>query len=225
MSVIAADGADGCSFGSPRAASLKWPNDLIFAGRSKFGGVLCELEAQPGGGPYWACLGIGINVNSTPVALGVSRPAWPLTTLSAELGRELDVSEVTDAIVAAFAEVGPPPQNELAPPTLSSPTCPHSQALPVFLRPGPGGGFAPFQAEYEALSVLLGRRITFSDGGAAPVVGRVVALGADGRLLVDVEGAPAGSAPRGFLSGEVTGLELAPGEPMLRGAADTDAAH
>lgn len=89
------------------------------------------------------------------------------------------------------------------------------QALPTFLEPS--GGFAPFQGEYESLSLLLGRRIAFCDSGAAAVVGRVVALGADGRLLVDVEGSPAGAAPRGFLSGEVTGLELAAGEPMLQG--------
>jgi hypothetical protein len=31
-------------------------------------------------------LGIGLNVNSTPEALGVARPAWPLTTLRAEAG-------------------------------------------------------------------------------------------------------------------------------------------
>ena len=88
---------------------------------------------------------------------------------------------------------------------------------PIFLSEGAGGGFAPFQAQFEALSVLLGRRVTFNDGADAPVTGRVVALGADGRLVIDVEGAPEGSAPRGFLSGEVTGLELAPGEPMVQG--------
>ena len=86
------------------AATIKWPNDLIFGGRSKFGGILCELESAAGG-TYWACLGVGINVNSTPDELGVKRPVWPLTTLSAALGRRLDVAEMTDAIVSAFAEV------------------------------------------------------------------------------------------------------------------------
>lgn len=106
-------------------ASIKWPNDLIYAGRSKFGGVLCELEAPRGGGPYWACLGVGVNVNSAPAALGVSRPAWPLTTLSAELGRTLDVAEVTDAVIAAFAEVG---KLLLASPT-QAPRCPTATPL------------------------------------------------------------------------------------------------
>ena len=86
------------------------------------------------------------------------------------------------------------------------------QALPIFFT----SGFAPFQAEYEGMSFLLGRRIAFKEGDAS-IVGRVVSLGADGRLIVDVEGAPSGSAPRGYLSGEVVGLELASGEPMIQG--------
>lgn len=46
-----------------------------------------------------------MNVNSTREALGVARPVWPLTTLSEELGRQFDVAEMTDAVVAAFAGV------------------------------------------------------------------------------------------------------------------------
>jgi BirA family transcriptional regulator, biotin operon repressor / biotin---[acetyl-CoA-carboxylase] ligase len=85
------------------AVSLKWPNDLIFGGQRKFGGILCELDSA--GGSYWAILGIGINVNSTPADLGVARPLWPLTTLSAELGAPQDTAALTDALVSEFAEV------------------------------------------------------------------------------------------------------------------------
>jgi biotin-(acetyl-CoA carboxylase) ligase len=74
-------------------------------------------------------------------------------------------------------------------------------------------GFGPFQAEYEAHSVLLGKRVQFKDG-PVPVLGRAVSVAQDGRLFVHVDGE---AAPRGFLSGEVTGLEVLPGEAMLRG--------
>jgi biotin-[acetyl-CoA-carboxylase] ligase BirA-like protein len=84
--------------------SIKWPNDLIYDSRRKVGGILCELEGGPAG-VYWACLGIGINCNSSPADLGVARPLWPLTTLSAELGTPQDTARLTDALVAAFAEV------------------------------------------------------------------------------------------------------------------------
>jgi BirA family biotin operon repressor/biotin-[acetyl-CoA-carboxylase] ligase len=83
---------------------LKWPNDLIAGGCRKLGGILCELE-DVGQGGFCAVLGVGINVNSTPEALDVARPVWPLTTLRAELGRDSDVGALTDALVASFAEV------------------------------------------------------------------------------------------------------------------------
>jgi biotin-(acetyl-CoA carboxylase) ligase len=77
-------------------------------------------------------------------------------------------------------------------------------------------GFAPFQAEYEAANVLLGKVIRFSEGAGKPhVQGRVLSLGADGKLNVEV--APSGEV-RGFLSGEVSGVELAPGQ-LVEGAA------
>jgi BirA family biotin operon repressor/biotin-[acetyl-CoA-carboxylase] ligase len=44
--------------------SLKWPNDLLMAGR-KVGGILCEnLQASPSG-PFQV-IGVGINVNTNP---------------------------------------------------------------------------------------------------------------------------------------------------------------
>ena len=44
--------------------TLKWPNDLLFAGR-KLGGILCETSAQ-GGGAEALVVGIGINVAGSP---------------------------------------------------------------------------------------------------------------------------------------------------------------
>lgn len=181
---------------------IKWPNDLLCGGARKVGGILCELESLPGGdggggGGYFAALGVGINVNTLPEALGVQRPAWPLTTLRAEApGQQLlDVHGLTHELVAQFA-----------------------RALPLFLR----DGFAPFKAEYDAASVLLGRRVRFSttnDSGAPLVVeGRVTAIGEDGKLYVRHEPAGGGEATvTGFLSGEVSGVQLAEDAEFVQG--------
>lgn len=158
------------------AAQVKWPNDLIVSGCKKVGGILCEMDSLDG--QYWAALGLGVNVNSAPEDFGVDRPVWPLTTLRAEGGgKAVSVTTLTDALVTEFAA-----------------------ALPDFLA----HGFAPFQREYEAASLLLGKRIRFRDGGSL-VTGVAYAVGADGKLMVRLEGK---AEPAGFLSGEVTGVEM-----------------
>jgi len=55
--------------------------------------------------------------------------------------------------------------------------------------------------------VLLRRTVRFHESGRV-VEGRVVAIGVDGKLYIEPSG---GGAAVGFLSGEVTGLELVPG--------------
>ena len=166
---------------------LKWPNDLLMGGCRKVGGILCEAEeAGPGSGQYVVALGLGLNVNSLPEALGVSRPVWPLSTLRAEAGgAPLDVAALLEALVLQFAV-----------------------ALPLFLEQG----FAPFQAEYEALSALLGKRVRMQHGEEAVVEGMAVGIAGDGRLLIQQDGA---AAPTGYLSGEVSGLQLVEGHMVL----------
>jgi BirA family biotin operon repressor/biotin-[acetyl-CoA-carboxylase] ligase len=177
---LSARGVGGCQ--------IKWPNDLVMGGSRKVGGILCEMEQLPGGSEYLFALGLGLNVNSLPAALGVERPAWPLSTLRAEAGgAPLDAPALLEAIVQQF-----------------------SLALPHFLA----GGFAPFRAEYEAGSVLLGRRIRMQHGEAEVVEGVATGVAEDGRLLVLQAGA---GAPRGFLSGEVSGIQLAEGAEMVTG--------
>ena len=185
---LSARGVGGCQ--------IKWPNDLLMGGRRKVGGILCEMEGPLTGGSaghFLVALGLGLNVNSLPEALGVERPVWPLSTLRAEAGgARLDAPALLEAIVQQFAV-----------------------ALPHFLA----GGFAPFRAEYEAGSVLLGRRVRMQHGEAGGVVeGLALGVAEDGRLLVQEDGAPAGAPPRAFLSGEVSGIQLAQGEAMVEGA-------
>jgi BirA family biotin operon repressor/biotin-[acetyl-CoA-carboxylase] ligase len=83
---------------------IKWPNDLIMNEHHKIGGILCEAESGAGG-LWWFALGIGINVNSTPEDFGIDRPIWPLSTISAEIGKKLDVTALTDDLIKEFAEV------------------------------------------------------------------------------------------------------------------------
>ncbi len=181
-----------------RGAGIKWPNDVVLGGARKVGGVLCEMEGAPGGGGgFFAALGIGLNVNSTPAALGVARAVWPLTTLRAEApgGAPLDAAALADALVGSFRG-----------------------ALAEWAR----DGWAPFRDEYAAASVLLGRRVRFAadapGAGAAARVVEGVAAGFrdDGALLLD---AGAGAPHEAFLAGEVAGIELADGAPFVEGDA------
>ena len=65
---------------APQPLELKWPNDLMLAGR-KLGGVLCEARWQ-GDSLAWIAVGVGMNVrnrvpgelSSVAVALAVEQP-------------------------------------------------------------------------------------------------------------------------------------------------------
>ena len=173
----------------PAAArvGVKWPNDIIVGGWRKVGGILCELETESrsseGGEPrYWAIVGIGINVNSSPDTLP-PRLHWPATTLHAEAGRDIDAEALTGSLIDSFLE-----------------------CLRVFLE----RGFAPFISEYRGLSVLIGRRVSLhTSADTAPSQGVVVDHGEDGALVVRLDG---GATDARFLSGEVTRLELEGGQ-------------
>lgn len=208
---IAACDAISASVPSSVKVGIKWPNDLIAGERRKIGGILCEvesvLESQPAATAtattgFWAVLGIGINVNSTPDSLGVARPVWPLSTLKAELASSsspsalppdtpaLEVKAVEDALVASFNE-----------------------RLKEFRSSSSTAGFPPsLLDDYRRLSVLIGRRVVFSDGsghgasgGPGPdISGVVVDISNQGALvIIDLDG-----RRKEFLSGEVTGLRL-----------------
>ncbi|MBI5829646.1 MAG: biotin--[acetyl-CoA-carboxylase] ligase [Chloroflexi bacterium] len=92
------------------AAELKWPNDVLVAGR-KVAGVLAEASFA-GEQLDWVVLGMGVNVNAGPppaVALDASRAA---TCLAAEVGYLLERESVMSAILSAFdaryAQLGTP---------------------------------------------------------------------------------------------------------------------
>ena len=173
------------------SARIKWPNDILVGDCRKVGGILCELESTSNG-TIWAALGLGLNVNSMPNELGIERAHWPLSTLRNETnGVEWDVSQILDDLCKELVLV-----------------------LQQFLAIPSGqvrSGFVPFLAEYESLSVLLGKNIKFNDG-ETPVEGYVTRIGDDGRLYIRQgnKGDKSDSieTEKGFLSGEVTGVEI-----------------
>src|SRR5690606_8419335 len=67
-----ADLLDG--FAPPSLVTIKWPNDVMLAGR-KAAGVLVESGTHPAGG-LWLAVGIGVNLAQAPT--GTERPATAL---------------------------------------------------------------------------------------------------------------------------------------------------
>jgi BirA family biotin operon repressor/biotin-[acetyl-CoA-carboxylase] ligase len=76
--------------------SLKWPNDVLVAGR-KACGMLIESGPANGGG-VWAAVGVGINLATYPSA--VERPA---TALAEHLSADLTRPPTPDAALAILA--------------------------------------------------------------------------------------------------------------------------
>ncbi len=81
------------------ALQLKWPNDLMLAGR-KLGGILCEARWQ-GGKPGWVTVGVGMNVtNAVPGELADS--AIALDSVATGITAEA----LTSTVIRAIADAG-----------------------------------------------------------------------------------------------------------------------
>lgn len=80
----------------PLPLELKWPNDVLLAGK-KVAGVLCEqvgpLAVASGSGP-WLLVGVGINANFCPSRFGGGL-RFPATTLMAAAGQRVDLDLLT----------------------------------------------------------------------------------------------------------------------------------
>ena len=78
---------------------LKWPNDLVLAGK-KLGGILCEIETVAD--VVWVILGIGININMPQELLkAIDQPA---TSLFVEGGnRAIETGMVSLALMQEFS--------------------------------------------------------------------------------------------------------------------------
>ena len=83
--------------GNPSKASdvkIKWPNDVLIAGR-KICGILCERSGDS------VIVGIGVNVNQTAFPPEISQRA---TSLRLELGSLHDVADVRDGVLDRLSE-------------------------------------------------------------------------------------------------------------------------
>lgn len=81
----------------PSLVTIKWPNDVMLAGR-KTAGVLVESGAQESGG-LWLAVGIGINLVHAPE--GTERPA---TALAQHLRGDVAAPPTVEAAAARLAE-------------------------------------------------------------------------------------------------------------------------
>jgi BirA family transcriptional regulator, biotin operon repressor / biotin---[acetyl-CoA-carboxylase] ligase len=117
------------------AAGIKWPNDLLVAGR-KIAGILTELAAEPDR-VQWVVLGVGVNVNAGP-------DDFP--------------AELRDDATSILIERGQP-----APRALFAAAC--LTALEAWLDTHGENGFAPIREAWRERSVTLGRSVVVRADG------------------------------------------------------------
>lgn len=151
---VAVAEAVAAEVGAPDEVEVKWPNDVLLAGR-KTSGILMELVAE-GTRVGHLVLGIGVNLN-------VDRETFPeefretATSLKSELGRPVER--------AAFARrlFG----------TLEGVLDLHAER-----------GFAALRPRFDAFYRMAGRKVVVSEPGGARLVGVALDPDADGALPV-----------------------------------------
>ena len=135
-------------------AEVKWPNDILVAGR-KLCGILCELVLTDEGEMAHVIAGIGINVNLTaaevpPVLEGIA------TSLAMETGRRIDERVLLENL---FSQIE------------------------IWTARWEADGFAPVRDAWIARSCTIGREILF-DAGDERLEGMATDLGFDGSLSI-----------------------------------------
>jgi BirA family biotin operon repressor/biotin-[acetyl-CoA-carboxylase] ligase len=83
-------------------AGIKWPNDVLVGGdqagpERKLAGVLTEMEGEADR-VSWLVVGVGVNANVAPESL----PTAAATSLSAELGQEIERFAFTQQVLERF---------------------------------------------------------------------------------------------------------------------------
>jgi BirA family biotin operon repressor/biotin-[acetyl-CoA-carboxylase] ligase len=112
-----------------RDVRIKWPNDLVAAGR-KLGGVLIDIQGEPPGATR-AVIGLGVNVRMPAAAAEqIDQPWMDLTTL---------------------CDGNPPERNALAVGLIES--------LVIALEDFSARGFAAFTEDWQRLDLVAGRAV------------------------------------------------------------------
>lgn len=143
--------------GDPGAVELKWPNDVLVAGR-KISGILMELAAEATRVGYLV-LGIGVNLN-------VPREAFPAefaasaTSLRSELGRAVSRVDFARRLFGTLEPV---------------------------LDLHADRGFGALRPRFDRFYRMAGRRITVSEPGAEGFPGVALEPDAGGALRVQCD--------------------------------------
>ena len=139
------------------SVKLKWPNDLMWAGR-KLGGILVEVKEMPQSSCY-VVVGVGLNVTLSELRSGESTqwPAGAVDLCEAMAGNT--PSRVT--LAAAFIE-----------------------GLVKLAENYGETGFLPYHAEFVAADFLRGHMVELDDLSGS-VLGRAVSVEPDGFLLLE----------------------------------------
>lgn len=124
------------------APGIKWPNDLLLAGK-KFCGILTETGPVRFGEPTLVVIGIGLNVSTSGDEFP-SELRERATSLLLQSGREYAASELLDAIARSVA---------------------------VEVERFVGGAFAEILNEWRSRDILVGKRMSWFTPNGKVVTG------------------------------------------------------
>jgi BirA family biotin operon repressor/biotin-[acetyl-CoA-carboxylase] ligase len=135
--------------------ALKWPNDIVHAGR-KLGGVLIDLRGEAAG-PAYVVVGIGVNVRLPSVTRATIAAGGFEATDLASLGSPVSRNALAAALIAE---------------------------LSLMLEEFGARGMAAFADEWRNADALAGRPVRVLQDGR-DLEGLARGVDADGALLVD----------------------------------------
>jgi len=142
--------------------ALKWPNDVLHAGR-KLGGILCELRLEAAG-PAYVVIGVGLNVRLPEAARRAIRADGGLT--ATDLASALDAAEFPSRVRLAAALI---------------------DQLVAMALAFEANGFAPFLSEWRRADALRDRPVrVLAHDSARDGIAR--GIDTDGLLRVEVDG-------------------------------------
>ena len=159
-SAVAVAEAVAAEAGPAARVEIKWPNDVLIAGR-KTSGILMELGAE-GARIDHVVMGIGVNLNLLRSDLP-EEFRHRATSLAAELGRPVDRIAFTRRLFGTLEEV---------------------------LDAHASDGFDAIRSRFESRSALTGRSVRVEGGPGEEIRGVALGLDRDGALLVAPPGAP-----------------------------------
>jgi len=142
-------------------AQLKWPNDVVVAGK-KLAGILIDVQGEAGG-PLQVVAGIGVNFaldKATGRAIKAAGGLFPVSLMDAAPARQAGRNQAAAQLIAEVT---------------------------VVLQQFEYTGFAALAEEWLDADYLRGQRVVAVTDGAE-IVGVACGISDDGQLLLDVNG-------------------------------------